>query len=114
MFDINALSATDKATPTATTNSFGVPVAIAWRNFTDTLAEALVINPDLVSYAAEGLAIAASHLKALGLDAGEIDPLIAKLESAKATLDHVETAICELLDRDPSHWAEAAPATSEG
>jgi hypothetical protein len=103
----NIIESTSK--PSVATNSFRAPTAIDWRNFTDTLAEALTISPDLVAYAAESLAIAASPLKALGLATREIDHLIDKLNSVKVTLDHVEAAVCELLERDPSQWAKADP-----
>jgi hypothetical protein len=94
-------------TPIAATNSFGVGVASAWRNFRDILSSAPAIDPDAFSDAVAVLTIAASHLEALGLDASELDDQIAALESVAATQDHVEVAISNLLAREPADWPKA-------
>jgi hypothetical protein len=93
--------------PTAATNSFGVPVATAWRNFSNVLSSASAINPDAFSDVVLALTIAASHLEALGLDASELDVLIGDLESVAATLHHVDCAISDLLARKRSDWPTA-------
>jgi hypothetical protein len=95
------------AKPNAAANSFGVPVAIAWRNFFEVLSG--VVSGLFAGHyrdACAMLTIAASHAESLGLDARELDNLNNDLAYAEDVARKVERAIADLHARTQADWPQ--------
>ena len=104
---MNIITAETTMAPIAATNSFGVPIAIAWRNFSSALSlAASAISTGDLNFTNARLVVAASHARGLWLDASELDSLSDDLAYAEDAVRKAERSIAELIARKQSDWLQ--------